>query len=101
MNIKSFLFNNGYEVIGDVVSGTDNIFTVNKPLVVRMIQGSDGAPTLAFSHVSMVQDPDKVIEIFKNSLMMNPADVNKEVQDAYIQSTTGIILPGAQGSIIT
>ena len=90
--IKSFILCTGQEFVSEVLSEDESTYTVKRPLVVHVMRGADGAPTLAFAPLSMIQDSEEV-KIYKCNLVHAPVPIMKEVSDSYIENTTGIALP--------
>ena len=99
MEIRSFMLTTGQELIGDLQAATGTGYNVKNPLVVHMMRGQDGKPTLAFAQWSMLHDQE-IVELFDHALMCPPVKIIGEVADSYIQQTTGLILPTAGGQFL-
>jgi hypothetical protein len=99
MEIRSFMLVTGQELIGELSLATGTGYKVRNPLVVHMMRGQDGKPTLAFAQWSMLHD-DETVELFDHALMAPPIKIIGEVADSYIQQTTGLILPTMGGQLL-
>lgn len=92
--IVCFKMVNGDEVIGKIASVTDDGWTITKPCTVLPSSQGLGLVQSLFS-----ADINTEVEITKQHVMIH-APVIKQVQDHYIQTTTGIKTV-SKGSIIT
>jgi hypothetical protein len=92
--IVSFKIVNGDEIVAKIVEETPDGFTINKPCTVMPSQKG-----LALMQSLFTSDLNKSITLDKRHVMMHSPTV-KDVQDYYIQTTTGIT-PVGPGSIIT
>ena len=94
MNIKVFKLNSGEEIVAKVVNELAESYTVEKPLGIAMTQqGLQMVPSL------FTNDMDKEVEIFKNAVSMSTTP-RTDVEEGYIQATTGISGAGSK-QIIT
>ena len=92
--IVSFKIVNGDEIVAKVVEETHDGFTINKPTTVMPSQKG-----LALMQSLFTSDLNKNITLDKKHVMMHSPTV-KDVEDYYIQTTTGI-QPVSNGGIIT
>ncbi len=92
--IVSFKIVNGDEIVAKVIEETDIAFVINKPTTVMPSQKG-----LALMQSLFTSDLNKNITLDKRHIMMHSTTV-KDVEDYYIQTTTGI-QPVSAGGIIT
>ena len=92
--IVSFKLVNGDEVVAKVVEDTATHYVVSKPCTVV-----PSAKGLGLIQSLFTSDLNKSISIDKSHVMLHSATV-KDVEDYYIQTTTGIT-PATAGGIIT
>ena len=92
--IVSFKLVNGDEVVAKIIEDTATHYVVSKPCTVVPSQKGLGLIQSLFT-----SDLNKSISIDKSHVMLHSATV-KEVEDHYIQTTTGI-QPASAGGIIT
>lgn len=90
----TFKLVNGDEIVARVLEETDTTYTVSKPTTVMPSQKGIGLIQSLFT-----SELEKNIIIDKRHVMMH-CKTAKEVENYYIQTTTGI-QPVSQGSIIT
>lgn len=102
MNVRSFKLIGGMELVASVLQETGRGYMVTNPLVVHVARGPDGQGQLLFAQWSMVQNPDKPIEIFDSGLYGPPAEVLPEIEKSYAEQITGLALPTPpSGRILT
>ena len=92
--VVSFKIVNGDEIVAKVVEENANGFIINKPTTVMPSQKG-----LALMQSLFTSDLNKNITLDKRHVMMHSPTV-KDVEDYYIQTTTGI-QPVSAGGIIT
>ncbi len=92
--IVSFKLVNGDEVVAKVLEDTNTHYVVSKPCTVV-----PSAKGLGLIQSLFTSDLNKSISIDKNHVMLHSVTV-KDVEDYYIQTTTGIT-PATAGGIIT
>ncbi len=92
--IVSFKIVNGDEIVAKVIEETDDSFVLSKPTTVMPSQKG-----LALMQSLFTSDLNKNIVLDKKHVMMHSPTV-KDVEDYYIQTTTGI-QPVSNGGIIT
>jgi len=92
--VVSFKILNGDEIVAKVVDETDDAFIINKPTTVMPSQKGLGLIQSLFT-----SEIEKNIQLSKRHVMMHSPTV-KDVEDYYIQTTTGI-QPVSNGGIIT
>lgn len=92
--IVSFKIVNGDEIVAKVVEETDTGYVINKPCTVMPSQKG-----LALMQSLFTSDLNKNITLDKRHVMLHSPTV-KDVEDYYIQTTTGIT-PVSAGGIIT
>ena len=92
--IVSLKLVNGDEIVAKVVSDTETAFVVDKPTTVVT-----SAKGLGLVQSLFTSDLNKNISIDKTHVMLHATTI-KEVEDIYIQTTTGI-QPASAGGIIT
>jgi len=92
--VVSFKILNGDEIVAKVVDETNDAFIINKPTTVMPSQKGLGLIQSLFT-----SEIEKNIQLSKQHIMMHSPTV-KDVEDYYIQTTTGI-QPVSNGGIIT
>ncbi len=92
--IVTFKLVNGDEIVAKVIEESDDTFTVGKPCTVMPSQKGIGLIQSLFT-----SELEKNIILDKRHVMMH-CKTAKEVENYYIQTTTGI-QPVSQGGIIT
>jgi hypothetical protein len=92
--VVSFKIVNGDEIVAKIVEENANGFVINKPTTVMPSQKG-----LALMQSLFTSDLNKNIVLDKKHVMMHSPTV-KDVEDYYIQTTTGI-QPVSAGGIIT
>ena len=92
--IVSFKLVNGDEIVAKVIDETETGFVVSKPTTV--IPSSQG---MGLVQSLFTGDVNKHITVDKRHIMMDSPSV-KEIENHYIQTTTGI-QPVSQNGIIT
>lgn len=92
--IVSFKIVNGDEIVAKVVEETDVGYVISKPCTVMPSQKG-----LALMQSLFTSDLNKNITLDKRHVMLHSPTV-KDVEDYYIQTTTGIT-PVSAGGIIT
>ena len=92
--IVSFKLVNGDEVVAKVVEDTATHYVVSKPCTVV-----PSAKGLGLIQSLFTSDLNKSISIDKHHVMLHATTV-KDVEDYYIETTTGIT-PATAGGIIT
>lgn len=92
--IISFKLVNGDEIVAKIVEDTPEHFVVSKPCTVV-----PSAKGLGLIQSLFTSDLNKSISLDKSHVMLHAATV-KDVEDYYIQTTTGIT-PATAGGIIT
>lgn len=92
--IVSFKLVNGDEIVAKIVEETTTHYVVSKPCTVV-----PSAKGLGLIQSLFTSDLNKSISLDKSHVMLHSATV-KDVEDYYIQTTTGIT-PATAGGIIT
>lgn len=92
--IVSFKLVNGDELVAKVIEENAGSFVVSKPCTVV-----PSAKGLGLIQSLFTSDLNKSISLDKNHVMLHAVTV-KDVEDYYIQTTTGIT-PATAGGIIT
>lgn len=92
--IVSFKIVNGDEIVAKVIEETDQGYIINKPCTVMPSQKG-----LALMQSLFTSDLNKNITLDRRHVMLHSPTV-KDVEDYYIQTTTGI-QPVNAGGIIT
>ena len=92
--VVSFKIVNGDEIVAKIVEETHDGFVISKPTTVMPSQKG-----LALMQSLFTSDVNKNITLDKRHVMMHSPTV-KDVEDYYIQTTTGI-QPVSAGGIIT
>jgi hypothetical protein len=92
--VVSFKIVNGDEIVAKVVEETQDSFVINKPTTVMPSQKG-----LALMQSLFTSELNKNITLDKRHVMMHSPTV-KDVEDYYIQTTTGI-QPVSAGGIIS
>jgi hypothetical protein len=93
-DIVTFKIVNGDEIVAKIVEESDDAFTVIKPCTVMPSQQGLGLLQSLFT-----SDLNKSITLDKGHVMIHAPTV-KNVENHYIQTTTGIA-PASAGGIIT
>lgn len=93
MDVMLFKFINGQEVVAEVLDGNKDVIIVKNPLVVHMMRGQDGAPTLGFAEWSVIVKENQEISLYRSAMVSDPLDVMTEVADSYAQQMSSLILP--------
>jgi hypothetical protein len=95
MSIQGIKLTTGEELVAKVVSFDANAVTVKDPLVLHMSSGKDGF-VINFLPWSIIAEGP--IPIYQHAISSR-FDVPKEVEDNYLQNTTGLqIVSGAAGA---
>ncbi len=92
--VATFKLVNGDEVVAKVISETPTYFLISKPCTVMPSQQGVGLLQSLFTSVL-----ENNIELSKSHIMMH-SKTHEDVENYYIQTTTGIE-PVTAGSIIT
>jgi len=92
--VVSFKLVNGDEIVAKIVEETDNAFIISKPCTVMPSQQGLGLLQSLFT-----SDLNKSISLAKNHVMLHSSTI-KDIENHYIQTTTGI-QPVSAGGIIT
>lgn len=98
--VRSFMLVDGKELIADLIAPTSVGWQIKSPLVIHMMRGSDGGPSLAFAPWSMIHADGQVVELLDSALMARPTEVLPEVEASYLSNTTGILVPPKGGGQI-
>lgn len=93
-DLVTFKLANGDEIVSRIVEETDTDYTLERPCTV--VPSQKGIMLIASLFTA---DPDMKITVSKSHILFH-APSSKEVQDYYIQITTGI-KPVTAGSIVT
>jgi hypothetical protein len=94
MDVKLFKLINGQEIVAEVVAETTSGGSIIKnPLVVHMMRGENGAPSLGFAEWSMIAQEDQLITLHKHACISDPLDLLPEVAHSYEQQMSSLILP--------
>lgn len=99
MQVRSFILINGQELIAELRQATGRGYQIRNPLVVQVMRGPDGNPSLAFMPWSHIRVEGSQMELF-DAAVASCDEVTAEVEQAYIEQTTGISVP-AKSQIIT
>ena len=92
--VVSFKLVNGDEIVAKIVEETDSTFIISKPCTVMPSQQGLGLLQSLFT-----SDLNKSISLSKNHVMLHSSTI-KDIENHYIQTTTGI-QPVSAGGIIT
>ena len=95
MEVKSFILQNGQEIIAEVIghSSSSLEWRIRNPLAIQMIRGKEGQPELGFAPVSMIHQPDEELTVYSTSILFSPADIDDRVVAAYVEQQTGLLIP--------
>jgi hypothetical protein len=99
MEVKSFKLSTGEELVAQLLQETGTGYKIKNPLVVHMMRTPEG-PSLAFAQWSLVQAQNTELEIFDHGLIAKPVELMPEVEQSYIQQTTGLLVPPKTGGQI-
>lgn len=92
--VISFKLVNGDEIVAKIVEETDTAYVINKPCTVMPSQQGLGLLQSLFTG-----DLNKSISLAKSHVMLHSSTI-KDIENHYIQTTTGI-QPVSAGGIIT
>jgi len=89
--VKVFKINTGEEVISRVAEDNGDHFILNKPRVVAIAPGPNGQASVTLIPMfASSQDGDA--KLYKSCIVGEPLEFAKELENGYIQQTTGIAL---------
>jgi hypothetical protein len=95
--VRSFMLCTGQELIAELVKATGTGYDIKNPLVVHLMRGPDGQPSLGFAPWSMLHKtgPGAIIPLFDHALLAAPVEVLNEVEASYLTNVSGILVPPA------
>ena len=89
--IKVFKIATGEEVIARVTSEGLDHYVLSKPRVVAIAPGPGGQMSVTLIPL-FASNQDGDAKLLKNGVVAEPDSINKELENGYIQQTTGIAL---------
>jgi hypothetical protein len=98
--VRSFMLADGKELIAQVIEATGRGYKIKAPLVIHMMRGPDGAPSLAFAPWSMIHLEGETIELLYSGMMADPVAVLDQVEASYLTNVSGIFVPPAASNIL-
>jgi hypothetical protein len=90
----------GKELIAQVLEETGRGYKIKSPLVIHMMRGPDGAPSLAFAPWSMIHTEGETIEVLYTALMADPVTVLDQVEASYLTNVSGIFVPPSASNVL-
>jgi len=93
-NIKVLKLSNGDEIVGEVdpLASTGEFIVIDQPLRVFLTRGQDGQPGKSLIDWLMLKPEARRVPVYKTQLAAAPMDPPKDVEDAWREQTSGIIL---------
>lgn len=91
MKISVLKLSSGEEVIARETAYIDNTSKYSKPMVLQMMQTQQGMGVTMVPYI--MSAPDATIQI-NQDLIVCKVDASKQIEDAYLQQTSGIDLSG-------
>jgi len=76
------------EILGEFVSSNIDTITVNRPRVIQVMNTQGAAGLMPY----LVSDPDIKNVSFPRAHIITSFDASKELTDAYLRATTGLLL---------
>lgn len=102
MEVRVFKLITGAEVVAEYIDVSGTGYKIRRPLQVHFMRGPDGSEQMAFSHFTLSVDPNQDMELLDAAVAMKPMTALPEIEQSYIQNTSGIIVPPAStGKILT
>jgi hypothetical protein len=98
--VRSFMLVDGKELIAQVLEETGLGYKIKSPLVIHMMRGPDGAPSLAFAPWSMIHLEGETVELLDGAMMAKPVAVLDQVEASYLTNVSGIFVPPAANNIL-
>lgn len=81
---------NGTEFVGKIKAIDGKYITINQPLQITLVRGSDGKPAKALMPMSMLNPEGSFV--FNGDLILGECEAPKEVADAWTTDTSGLVL---------
>lgn len=81
---------NGTEFVGKIKALDGKYVTIDQPLQITLVRGSDGKPAKALMPMSMLNPEGSFI--FNGDLILGECEASKEVADAWTTETSGLVL---------
>lgn len=94
--IAIFKLISGDELVGRLIDEDDTHFMIEKPLAVAIMRDERGQPGKALMPWLLLEANSQILAVYKDKLLISPVGAAKEVSDAWLQQTSGIVLTGAQ-----
>jgi hypothetical protein len=88
--IRIFKLTNGDELIATLVGGDNETYKISKVRQLVMQQTDKGLGMGLFPWLGSAIDNE--LDLYKNMLMLVPFSPDKNLEDSYLQQTTGIAL---------
>jgi hypothetical protein len=85
----------GEEIVGKLIDQSDDVITLAKPVTISLQPVSDKQMGLSFLPVLGSVEPDVTLQIPTLAMAVRPVKTGKAVASSYIQTTTGLVMPGA------
>lgn len=90
MDIKLIMLSTGEKVIGDVQYIENQILKIKTPFALKEVFAESGFQIVP---LPLVQSSDETIEINLDNVTVLPCTPVKELENAYIQLTSNIVIP--------
>lgn len=95
MNVKVLKLIGGVELVAEVISDSAADFVeVSRPLVVHVMRGASGEPSLGFGDFCMTANDTKSVKFYRTAMLCELLDADEAVAQTYMQNVTGLVLPG-------
>jgi len=91
MDIRVFKLNTGDEIIADVTDVTDESLTLNKPRIIAVHPVAAGQMQVALVPFA-ASNPDSSVIMKCNAIVGEIVNPSQEIQDGYLEQTSGIVL---------
>lgn len=94
MSLALFTIIGGHEIVGKIINETDTSIEVSHPLVIRPVQkGPNQVALELFPH--SLANPEGNHTFIKAAMVSRCVDVPSELETAYLERTTSILLSSA------
>ena len=97
MNVKLIMLSTGEKVIGDLQYIENQSLKIKTPFVLKEVFSETG---LQIVPLPLVQSSDEIIEINLNNVIVLPCNPVEELENAYVQLTSSIIIPKSNLNLV-
>ena len=84
------MLSTGEKVIGDVQYTENQTLTIKTPFLLKEVFTEKGIEIVP---LPLLQSSDEIVEINLNNVVVFPCNPQKELENAYIQLTSNIVIP--------